>query len=131
MNLEYQNFGADCRELLEPFLHKFGFKALADKREDYTKFYANAFCVIEASLIANFPIIEVSVDFLSLDFRYVKRSLLDSVLNIDTEKENEFFLSFTSQFDIKEYKNQIKYAVAVLKEFYQPVLLGKVRVDNI
>lgn len=131
MEINYINFKSDCEEIIYPYLRRYGYTLDDSISEDYVNFYRNSYCLVEISMLENFPYIGVSADFLTLNSKRIKRSVLDKYLKINYKDDNKFYKEFVVENNLNDYRTQMKYAVAMMEKFYQPVLTGEIKIDDI
>lgn len=129
VEINYNDFESDCREIFGKYLLGFNFKEIHSEESEFECIYENEFWKIEISMIANFPHIGVSFEFKSKENDYLKNSLLDELLKVDRKKTREIYDSlinedYHNKSSNEQYKIQMIYGVELLKLSYTPLLNG-------
>ena len=122
-DINYNNFKQDCKETLEPFLSQFHFSLINNESEDFINVYSNHSLIIEASMLDLFPFISFNISFFDKNYYEIKRYDIDEYYNIDEKSISIFYKNFSENFDMNEYKNQIRFEVLVLEKFYKDFLI--------
>ena len=130
MEIEYDNFKIDCKKFIEPHLKSFGYHFDSENSEEFTNLYVNEYNILEVSMLWHFPRIEVSIDFLTLDNRRLKRSELDEFLQIENPDLTKSYKNLSQDYDMTEFENQMKVGIALTKELYNSVLTGETKIDQ-
>ena len=131
MELDYKTFKADCFVIIEPILQTYGYLFDNSKSEDYINYYSNDTTLIEVSMLENFPHIGISIDYLTIDEKRIRRSILNNFLRITLKEESNFYKKFNEQNNLNDYPTQMRFAVAVMEKFYKPILTGEIRLEDI
>ena len=82
-------------------------------------------------MLENFPYVGVSIDYLTITSQKIKRSILINTLNFNQKEETELYKKFKAQYNLNDYSNQMRLAVAVMEKFYRPILTGEIKIEDL